>query len=57
MDAASAEEAARRRLGNATLIREEIYRMNSLQVFENCGRICGTELGCSPRTGASLRSP
>src|SRR5215472_13135602 len=34
MAAAEARGAARRKLGNTTLIREEIYRMNSIAVAE-----------------------
>lgn len=34
MSADEARRAARRKLGNSTLIREEIYRMNSIQFFE-----------------------
>jgi predicted permease len=34
MSARDAEAAARRKLGNATLIREEIYRMNTIAFFE-----------------------
>src|SRR5689334_17969472 len=35
MSAEQARAAARRKLGNSTLIREEIYRMNSITLFEN----------------------
>jgi hypothetical protein len=34
MSPEEARHAARRKLGNSTLIREEIYRMNSIQFFE-----------------------
>jgi putative ABC transport system permease protein len=34
MDAAAARDAARRKLGNTTLIREEVYRMNTLATLE-----------------------
>src|SRR5580700_5423959 len=33
-----AREAARKKLGNRTLIREEIYRMNTVTFFETLGR-------------------
>ncbi len=35
MDPAAAEAAARRKLGNTTLIREEVYRMNTLTFVES----------------------
>ncbi|MDQ2834598.1 MAG: ABC transporter permease [Acidobacteriota bacterium] len=35
MDSAEAQAAARRKLGNATLIREEVYRMNTLTRLES----------------------
>lgn len=38
LDAAAARDAARRKLGNPTLIREEIYRMNSLTFLEGALR-------------------
>lgn len=38
MDPAAARAAARRKLGNATLIREEVYRMNTLTVAESALR-------------------
>src|SRR5581483_4264811 len=38
MDPAEAEAAARRKLGNATLIREEIYRMNTLAFVDGALR-------------------
>src|SRR5215471_17155932 len=34
LDPAAAQEAAQRKLGNTTLIREEIYRMNTLTFVE-----------------------
>ncbi|HEY3458398.1 MAG TPA: ABC transporter permease, partial [Bryobacteraceae bacterium] len=36
MSAEQARQAAHRKLGNATLIREEIYRMNSIGFVESC---------------------
>ena len=38
--------AARRKLGNATLFREEIYHMNSSDSLTRCGRTCDTVPGC-----------
>jgi predicted permease len=38
MPAERAREAARKRLGNPTLIREEIYRMNTIGVIESVAR-------------------
>jgi len=38
MDPATARDAARRKLGNPTLIREEIYRMNTLTFLEGALR-------------------
>ncbi len=38
MDSAAARNAARRKLGNATLVREEIYRMNTLTFLEGMQR-------------------
>lgn len=35
MDAEAARAAARRKLGNSTLIREEIYRMNTIPFFDS----------------------
>src|ERR1700722_19143940 len=38
MTATAARDAARRKLGNTTLIREEIYRMNSIDFIETFWR-------------------
>jgi putative ABC transport system permease protein len=38
MNPADARDAARRKLGNATAIREEIYQMNTLAFFDNAWR-------------------
>jgi predicted permease len=38
MPYAEARAAARRKLGNTTLVREEIYRMNTLTLFDMLGR-------------------
>ena len=38
MEAAAARAAAQRKLGNATLIREEVYRMNTLTFIEGALR-------------------
>jgi hypothetical protein len=41
-----ARYAARPKLGNPTLIREEIYCMNSLGVWRHSGRISDTARAC-----------
>ncbi len=38
MDPSEAREAARKKLGNPTLIREEVYQMNTLMVVEGAAR-------------------
>jgi putative ABC transport system permease protein len=38
MSPEAARDAARRKLGNSTLIREEIYRMNTIAVLDTLGR-------------------
>ncbi len=38
MSEAEARDAARRKLGNSTRIREEIYRMNSISILDTIGR-------------------
>jgi len=45
MDNESARDAAQRKLGNRTLIQEEVYRMNSID-WKPSGETCITPEGC-----------
>jgi hypothetical protein len=40
MPNAEARAAARRKFGNSTLIREEIYRMNTVRLSSACSIVC-----------------